>query len=133
MERRLQELRDSYERDNAENERRLRRELKRTKALLRDSQTVIDEMEKKLKDKNQVKVLKDKLEDAEYSAQVAIKGKKKVEDDLHDVQSQLDSVTKTKIEVINTMRCLFGAGPFLTFLTIVLLDFPFIRDRTIWT
>jgi len=93
-------LRDSYERDNAENERRLRRELKRTKALLRDSQTVIDEMEKKLKDKNQVKILKDKLEDAEFAAQVALKGKKKVEEDLHDVQSQLDSVTKTKIEVI---------------------------------
>ncbi|KAK3738198.1 hypothetical protein QZH41_012776 [Actinostola sp. cb2023] len=101
MERRLQELRDSYERDNAENERRLRRELKRTKALLRDSQTVVDTMEKKIKDKNQVKVLKDKLEDAEYSAQVALKGKKKVEEDLKDVQSQLDSFTKAKIEIEN--------------------------------
>lgn len=87
------------ERGNVENEKRLKRELKRTKALLRDAQTVIENQEKKLKDKNQIKALKDKLEDAEYAAQAATKAKKKVEEDLKDVQSQLDSVSKTKLEV----------------------------------
>jgi myosin-18 len=93
-------LRDNYERGNAETEKRLKRELKRTKALLRDAQTVIETQEKKLKDKNQIKVLKDKLEDAEYAAQTATKAKKKVEEDLKDVQSQLDSVSKSKLEVL---------------------------------
>lgn len=40
--RRLEELRDRYEQGNAETERKLRRELKKTKALLRDAQQVID-------------------------------------------------------------------------------------------
>ena len=42
VERRLEELRDHYERGNAETERKLRRELKKTKALLRDAQAVIE-------------------------------------------------------------------------------------------
>ena len=40
--RRLEELRDRYEQGNVETERKLRRELKKTKALLRDAQQVID-------------------------------------------------------------------------------------------
>ncbi|XP_031549200.1 unconventional myosin-XVIIIa-like [Actinia tenebrosa] len=101
LERRLQELRDNLERGNVENEKRLKRELKRTKALLRDAQTVIEEQEKKLKDRNQMKALKDKLEDAEYAAHAARKAKKKVEEELKDVQSQLDSVSKSKLEIEN--------------------------------
>ena len=42
VDRRLEELRDHYERGNAETERKLRRELKKTKALLRDAQAVIE-------------------------------------------------------------------------------------------
>ena len=42
VDRRLEELRDHYERGHAETERKLRRELKKTKALLRDAQAVIE-------------------------------------------------------------------------------------------
>lgn len=42
VDRRLEELRDHYERGDAETERKLRRELKKTKALLRDAQAVIE-------------------------------------------------------------------------------------------
>ena len=42
MDRRLEELRDHFERGDAETERKLRRELKKTKALLRDAQAVIE-------------------------------------------------------------------------------------------
>ena len=41
-ERRLEELRDHYERGGAETERKLKRELKKTKALLKDAQAVIE-------------------------------------------------------------------------------------------
>ena len=40
--RRLEELRDNYERGGAETERKLKRELKKTKALLKDAQAVIE-------------------------------------------------------------------------------------------
>lgn len=38
----MEELRDHFERGGAETERKLRRELKKTKALLRDAQAVIE-------------------------------------------------------------------------------------------
>ncbi|XP_048583145.1 unconventional myosin-XVIIIa-like isoform X2 [Nematostella vectensis] len=101
IERRIEELRDQFARGDAETERRLRRELKRTKALLRDAQTVIDTQEQKLKDRNQMKALKDRLEDLELEAHNANKSKKKVEVELAEVQAQLDLTTKGKIEFEN--------------------------------
>lgn len=40
------------------------------------------------------------LEDAEFAAQSAQKGKKKLEEDVADLQGQLDTLSKTKKEVM---------------------------------
>lgn len=42
------------------------------------------------------------LEDAEFAAQSALKGKKKLEEDVADLQSQLDILSKSKKEVTQT-------------------------------
>ncbi|XP_015760291.1 PREDICTED: unconventional myosin-XVIIIa-like [Acropora digitifera] len=98
--RRLEELRDNYERGGAETERKLKRELKKTKALLKDAQAVIESQTQKIpKEKNQLKALKNQLEDAEFAAQSALKGKKKLEEDVADLQGQLDMLTKSKKEL----------------------------------
>lgn len=42
------------------------------------------------------------LEDAEFAAQSAQKSKKKLEEDVADLQSQLDTLSKSKKEVMET-------------------------------
>ena len=42
------------------------------------------------------------LEDAEFAAQSALKNKKKLEEDVADLQSQLDILSKSKKEVTQT-------------------------------
>lgn len=99
-ERRLEELRDHYERGGAETERKLKRELKKTKALLKDAHAVIESQSQKIpKERSQLKALKNQLEDAEFATQTALKGKKKLEEDVSDLQGQLDTVSKSKKEL----------------------------------
>merc|ERR1719410_2961015 len=78
---------------------KLRKDLKRTKALLKDAQMFMEKNQSDGTNKVIVRQLKNQLEDAEFARSSAIKGKQNSELELADVQIQLDDVMRTKHEV----------------------------------
>ena len=78
---------------------KLKRDLKRTKALLRDAQVYMEKNQNDGTNKIIVRQLKNQLEDAEMARSSALKAKQNSELELSDVQVQLDDVMRTKHEV----------------------------------
>lgn len=104
LERRIIELSDQPPPQDPEIERRLRRDLKRTKALLRDAQSMLEHMRDGQANKTLIRQLKNQLEDAEFTKSVAIKARQTAELELQELQSQLEEVTRTKNDIES--RCL---------------------------
>merc|ERR1719462_493480 len=75
---------------------RLKRDLKRTKALLRDAQLMLEKAQNEGSNKVLIRQLKNQLEDAEFARTAALKGKQNAELELADVQQQLDDIIRTK-------------------------------------
>merc|ERR1712227_951619 len=75
---------------------KLKRDLKRTKALLRDAQLMLEKAQNEGSNKVLIRQLKNQLEDAEFARTAALKGKQNAEPELADVQQQLDDVIRTK-------------------------------------
>jgi len=75
---------------------KLKRDLKRTKALLRDSQLMLEKAQNEGSNKVLIRQLKNQLEDAEFARTAALKGKQNSELELADVQQQLDDIIRTK-------------------------------------
>jgi len=75
---------------------KLKRDLKRTKALLRDAQLMLEKAQNEGSNKVLIRQLKNQLEDAEFARTAALKGKQNAELELADVQQQLDDVIRTK-------------------------------------
>merc|ERR1712079_91444 len=75
---------------------RLKRDLKRTKALLRDAQLMLEKAQNEGSNKVLIRQLKNQLEDAEFARTAALKGKQNSELELADVQQQLDDIIRTK-------------------------------------
>ena len=107
---------------------KLKKDLKRTKALLKDAQLMVEKSRNESSNKvvlrqlkNQVRILKYssslkmilificfvlQLEDAEFAKTAAIKAKQNIELELGDVQQQLDDVMRSKSDVEDRlMRC----------------------------
>jgi len=78
---------------------KLKKDLKRTKALLKDAQMFMEKNQSDGTNKVIVRQLKNQLEDAEFARSSAIKAKQNSELELADVQIQLDDVMRTKHEV----------------------------------
>merc|ERR1719342_1738365 len=78
---------------------KLKRDLKRTKALLKDAQMFMEKNQTDGTNKLIVRQLKNQLEDAEFARSTAIKAKQNSELELADVQIQLDDVMRTKHDV----------------------------------
>ncbi|KAG8185493.1 hypothetical protein JTE90_019750 [Oedothorax gibbosus] len=104
LERRLYEIADQPPPHDPEIERRLRRDLKRTKALLRDAQAMLEHTREGQSSKTLIRQLKNQLEDSEFAKATAIKARQAVETELQDCQHQLEEVTRTKNEA--ETRCL---------------------------
>ncbi|GFT10911.1 unconventional myosin-XVIIIa [Nephila pilipes] len=104
LERRLYEIADQPPPHDPEIERRLRRDLKRTKALLRDAQSMLEHTREGQSSKTLIRQLKNQLEDSEFAKATAIKARQAVETELQDCQLQLEEITRTKNEA--ETRCL---------------------------
>ncbi|XP_033748343.1 unconventional myosin-XVIIIa-like isoform X3 [Pecten maximus] len=98
IERQLQEINANRSHHDKDGEKRLRLELRKTKALLRDAETVLQKMRGSEGTKAIIKQLRNRLEDSEFSAATAIKAKKTMELEIQDLQQQLDDLFKSKSE-----------------------------------
>merc|ERR1712025_538669 len=97
LELRIRNLEDLLARSGDEEQiARLKRDLKRTKALLRDAQLMLEKAQNEGSNKVLIRQLKNQLEDAEFARTAALKGKQNSELELADVQQQLDDIIRTK-------------------------------------
>lgn len=99
LEAKLGRFQDILERSGDEEQvSKLKKDLKRTKALLRDAQIM---MERSQEGSNKVllRQLKNQMEDAEFARTAAIKSKQNAELELVDVQAQLEDLIRSKNEL----------------------------------
>ncbi|XP_018048801.1 PREDICTED: unconventional myosin-XVIIIa isoform X4 [Atta colombica] len=101
LERRLVALEEQDRADRAaeaETMQRLKRDLKRTKALLRDAQTMLERSKGDSTSKAALRQLKNQLEDAECARAVAIKAKQALEQELNETQATLEEAMRQRSE-----------------------------------
>lgn len=77
---------------------RLKRDLKRTKVLLRDTQAQLERQKAETPAKNTIRQLRNQLEDLECARAVAVKSKQSLETDLLETQALLDEAHKQKAD-----------------------------------
>jgi len=100
LEGKILNLQDMLERSGDEEQvAKLKKDLKKTKALLKDAQTVMDKTQTDGTSKVILRQLKNQLEDAEFARQAAMKGRQNTELELADVQGQLDEVSRAKSDL----------------------------------
>merc|ERR1719220_2479667 len=78
---------------------KLKRDLKRTKALLKDAQLMVEKSRNESSNKVVLRQLKNQLEDAEFSKTAAFKAKQNLELELGDVQQQLEDIIRSKSDL----------------------------------
>lgn len=98
LERRLAELSERPPPRDPQVERRLRRDLRRTRALLQDAQAMLEGARDGQAARALLRQLKNQLEDAEFAKTAAIKARQGAELELQEVQSQLEEVLRAKNE-----------------------------------
>ncbi|XP_074778730.1 unconventional myosin-XVIIIa isoform X5 [Athene noctua] len=79
-----------------ETEKRLRRDLKRTKALLADAQIMLDHLKNNAPSKREIAQLKNQLEESEFTCAAAVKARKSMEVEIEDLHLQIDDLSKAK-------------------------------------
>ncbi|XP_076344862.1 unconventional myosin-XVIIIa-like [Tachypleus tridentatus] len=104
LEDQLHELSEQPPQHDPEVEKKLRRDLKRVKALLRDAQTSNENESGVNNSRTLIRQLKNEVEDAELYKMAAIKAQQNVELELQEVQSQMEEVVRGKKEA--EIRCL---------------------------
>ncbi|XP_076235916.1 unconventional myosin-XVIIIa isoform X3 [Calliopsis andreniformis] len=82
----------------AETMHRLKRDLKRTKALLRDAQTMLERSKGDSTGKAALRQLKNQLEDAECARAAAVKAKQALEQELNETQASLEEALRQRSE-----------------------------------
>jgi len=98
MERQVAELQAQV--GDSENERALRKQLKKTRALLHDVQTQLEYEQNSNKSSGMVKTLRMQLEDAQMNEETAHKQHRRLQNDYDELQVQNDELTQKKMEVI---------------------------------
>ncbi|KAI8507322.1 Unconventional myosin-XVIIIa [Branchiostoma belcheri] len=99
LELKIREIDERAPKRDVEKELRLKKDLKRTRALLQDAQTMIEHLKMNAPSKQQLKQLKGQLEDSQFACAAAVKARKAIESELEDLQHQLDETSKAKNEV----------------------------------
>uniref|UniRef100_A0A3P8SDH8 Myosin XVIIIA n=1 Tax=Amphiprion percula TaxID=161767 RepID=A0A3P8SDH8_AMPPE len=79
-----------------ETEKRLRKDLKRTKALLADAQIMLDHIKNNAPSKREIAQLKNQLEESEFTCAAAVKARKSMEVEIEDLHVQMEDISKTK-------------------------------------
>ncbi|KAG7206054.1 hypothetical protein KM043_003452 [Ampulex compressa] len=101
LERRLVAIEEQDRADRAaeaETTQRLKRDLKRTRALLRDAQTMLERSKGDSTGKAALRQLKNQLEDAECARAAAVKAKQALEQDLNETQASLEEALRQRSE-----------------------------------
>jgi len=100
LEGKIMNLQDMLERSGDEEQvSKLKKDLKRTKALLRDAQLIVEKTQNEGTNKVIMRQLKNQLEDAEFARTASMKAKQNCELELADVHQQLDDVSRAKSEI----------------------------------
>ncbi|CRL01848.1 CLUMA_CG015407, isoform A [Clunio marinus] len=101
LERRLNMLEDQDRAERAAEEaatQKLKKDLRKCKALLRDAQTQLERSKADGTGKAIIRQLRNQLEDAESARTVAIKARQTAESELSDLQTSLDEIQRAKYE-----------------------------------
>jgi len=100
LEGKIMNLQDMLERSGDEEQvAKLKRDLKKTKALLKDAQMMMDKTQTDGTSKVIMRQLKNQLEDAEFARTAAMKARQNSELELADVHSQLEDVSRSKSDL----------------------------------
>ncbi|NXD17514.1 MY18A protein, partial [Nothocercus nigrocapillus] len=96
LESKLSAVSDQVNQRDFETEKRLRRDLKRTKALLADAQIMLDHLKNNAPSKREIAQLKNQLEESEFTCAAAVKARKSMEVEIEDLHLQIDDLSKAK-------------------------------------
>ncbi|XP_054460465.1 unconventional myosin-XVIIIa-like isoform X6 [Anoplopoma fimbria] len=96
LESKLLSAQDKVRSGDMETEKRLRKDLKRTKALLADAQIMLDHIKNNAPSKREIAQLKNQLEESEFTCAVAVKARKSMEVEIEDLHVQMEDISKTK-------------------------------------
>ncbi|XP_067864348.1 unconventional myosin-XVIIIa isoform X6 [Heptranchias perlo] len=80
-----------------ETEKRLRKDLRRTKALLADAQIMLDHFKNNAPSKREIAQLKNQLEESEFTCVAAVKARKAMEVEMEDLHLQIEDISKAKV------------------------------------
>uniref|UniRef100_A0A8B9JH92 Myosin XVIIIAb n=1 Tax=Astyanax mexicanus TaxID=7994 RepID=A0A8B9JH92_ASTMX len=96
LEAKLMTAQDQVSHRDVEAEKRLRKDLKRTKALLADAQIMLDHLKNNAPSKREIAQLKNQLEESEFTCAAAVKARKAMEVEIEDLHVQMDEISKAK-------------------------------------
>jgi len=96
LERRIYELQAAHEEVDKTAERKLRKELKKYKALYKDAKFAADTQVNTNTNSIELKSIKAKIQDAEFARQAVLKAKVQLESQLDELHSQLDTLKLAK-------------------------------------
>ncbi|XP_059188165.1 unconventional myosin-XVIIIa isoform X3 [Centropristis striata] len=96
LESKLLSAQDQVRSGDMETEKRLRKDLKRTKALLADAQIMLDHIKNNAPSKREIAQLKNQLEESEFTCAAAVKARKSMEVEIEDLHVQMEDISKTK-------------------------------------
>uniref|UniRef100_A0A8C1IBQ7 Myosin XVIIIAb n=1 Tax=Cyprinus carpio TaxID=7962 RepID=A0A8C1IBQ7_CYPCA len=96
LETKLMSAQDQVSHRDVETEKRLRKDLKRTKALLADAQIMLDHLKNNAPSKREIAQLKNQLEESEFTCAAAVKARKSMEVEIEDLHVQMDDISKSK-------------------------------------
>uniref|UniRef100_H3BYA4 Myosin XVIIIA n=1 Tax=Tetraodon nigroviridis TaxID=99883 RepID=H3BYA4_TETNG len=96
LESKLLSAEDKVRGGDVETEKRLRKDLKRTKALLVDAQIMLDHIKNNAPSKREIAQLKNQLEESEFTCAAAVKARKSMEVELEDLHVQMEDISRAK-------------------------------------
>ncbi|CAL8350260.1 unnamed protein product [Lota lota] len=96
LEAKLCSVKEQVSHVDIETEKRLRKDLKRTKALLADAQIMLDHMKNNAPSKREIAQLKNQLEESEFTCAAAVKARKSMEVEIEDLHVQMEDISKAK-------------------------------------
>uniref|UniRef100_UPI0037E8CD40 unconventional myosin-XVIIIa-like n=1 Tax=Semicossyphus pulcher TaxID=241346 RepID=UPI0037E8CD40 len=99
LESKLLNAQDQVGQRDVETEKRLKKDLKRTKVLLADAQIMLDHLKSNAPSKREIAQLKNQLEESEFTSAAAVKARKSMELEIEDLHIQMDDVAKAKISL----------------------------------
>uniref|UniRef100_A0A3P8VV17 Myosin XVIIIAa n=1 Tax=Cynoglossus semilaevis TaxID=244447 RepID=A0A3P8VV17_CYNSE len=97
LESKVLNVQDQMTQRDVETEKKLKKDLKRTKVLLADAQLLLDHMKNNTPSKREIAQLKNQLEESEFTCAAAVKARKGVE--IEDLHVQIDDIVKAKMSL----------------------------------